>query len=289
MISNSTSYVASASSTTAAISTALTSTVQESTFVASSMVEESLMTTAAPKTSSRIFVQDENVSVILASLPTSDFSISDLSPVTIALLLNSQLDLADCIVNCSNNGQCKVSNNQIVCACDTGYAGKSCQASSKPCEYRPCLHNATCIDSSLANETSIDNSSGSSSSSSGYSCECQEPYYGVNCEYKVNICLNKTCSSNGYCKEVNASTAQCQCFSGYSGDECQTASTEKKAIQTVISTASVIAIAAMGALFVFTVSIDVANVALNHKKNNMKLLKLKKLKKPIIFKPAYKA
>jgi WD40 repeat protein len=43
-----------------------------------------------------------NITALLATLPSGQFSLSSLSPAAMAVLLNSKLDLSDCIVNCSN-------------------------------------------------------------------------------------------------------------------------------------------------------------------------------------------
>jgi hypothetical protein len=155
-----------------------------------------------------------NVTSLLASLSSTPFSMSSLSAQDNAVLLSSKLDLSDCLVNCTNNGLCQVSQDKLVCECNAGYMGNKCQATSSPCSYSPCLNNATCMDS-------VQNSTNATE----YNCRCSSSlYYGPQCQYKIDLCQNQTCSSKGYCKETNEN-ASCKCFPNYSGSECEITST----------------------------------------------------------------
>ena len=158
---------------------------------------------------------------------------STLTTQEVVSILNSDYDFSNCIVNCSSNGVCKYTGNKTFsCECNANYAGQTCQQDTRPCSHSPCLNNGTCIENST---------SSSSSTNQTYSCECGEFYYGTNCEHKIDVCVNETCSGNGNCADVN-DVATCTCFSLYSGTHCEIVSSQRKTIETISSTTSVIAI-----------------------------------------------
>ena len=118
-------------------------------------------------------------------------NLNNLSPANIQQLLNilqSNADVSSCLSNCSNQGICKLSNNQTyICECNANFMGKSCQSDKRPCsQSNKCLNNGTCVDS-------LDLTSSS--------CQCPENglFYGKFCEKRRNLCENVTCSSHGYC------------------------------------------------------------------------------------------
>lgn len=206
-----------------------------------------------------------NISAVLATLPSSQFSLSSLSGTTVTILLNSKLDVADCITNCSNQGVCKLTDtNKLICECKNGYMGNKCQSSASACSYEPCVNNATCVDTN------------SSSTITSYTCKCvSDLYYGTNCEYKINPCQNETCSSNGNCKSENDKPV-CDCFPLYLGDHCEFETSQKKAIKAMISTASIIAIVIMVLLLTIIVLIDLFNFVCTPSSDVKLRLKLKK-------------
>jgi lipopolysaccharide/colanic/teichoic acid biosynthesis glycosyltransferase len=102
---------------------------------------------------------------------------------------------------------------------------------------------------------------------SSYYCECDRYYYGRNCEQKINICENETCSNHGICKDINHE-AKCECFKSYSGDKCEIESDEKKTIEKVVSTATIIAIITIISLFLLVLAVDILNCVLFKRKKN---------------------
>ena len=184
--------------------------------------------------------------------PNITFSFSQLSSTQTLQLLNSNYDMSGCIVNCSNHGTCKFDStgNKFVCICDDYFTGTACQTDSRACSSNPCLNNATCVDV-YSNSTSNNSSLGSWT----FSCECQKSYEGVFCQNKINICANETCSSNGVCEDVN-NVPKCKCFSMYDGEKCNIQSSELKAVKTMISMTSVIAIIVLICFYLIILIMD---------------------------------
>ena len=77
----------------------------------------------------------------------------------------------------------------------------------------PCLNNGTCINVIL-NKTRND------LMSALFECKCPRNFYGEFCELRVDICQNRTCSSDGRCVDRNGE-AKCECFVDYFGDNCE--------------------------------------------------------------------
>lgn len=100
------------------------------------------------------------------------------------------------------------------------------------CHSNPCLNNASCVDN-IKEKT--------------YTCICfshtnkSSLFYGLNCENKINLCQNETCSGNSLCYD-DGYESKCKCFDKYSGDKCQIESKEMKVKKVVIKTSSIIAI-----------------------------------------------
>ena len=160
--------------------------------------------------------------------------------------------MSGCIVNCSNHGTCKFDSagNKFTCVCEGFYTGAACQTDLRACSSNPCMNNATCVDV-YSNSTSNNSSLGSWT----FSCECQKSYEGVFCQNKINICANETCSSNGVCEDVN-NVPKCKCFSMYDGEKCNIQSSELKAVKTMISMTSVIAIIVLICFYLIILIMD---------------------------------
>ncbi|RNA13748.1 eyes shut -like protein [Brachionus plicatilis] len=148
-------------------------------------------------------------------------------------LFTLKIDINNCLLNCSNNGKCRLnSESKFVCECFDDFIGDRCQHNTRPCYLNRCRNNATCIENSL-NKT--------------YSCECftesnqTSLYYGTYCEKKIDVCSNETCSNHGYCKEEN-NEPKCSCFYMYSGDKCEKESEELKKNKMIVKTTTIIAI-----------------------------------------------
>jgi hypothetical protein len=76
-------------------------------------------------------------------------------------------------------------------------------------------------------------------------------YYGRNCENKIDLCENETCSFNGYCSVVNDSIGCVHVICLFSGSQCEITSKQKKIIATTISTSIIMAIAVLISYFAF--------------------------------------
>ena len=175
-------------------------------------------------------------------------------------------NLNPCLTNCSNQGYCSITAEmQLICQCNLYYKGslyqviynslkgffqtifffegQSCQTSIKSCSSNPCLNDANCIDIN--------------STSSEFSCECKNNYYGTFCEKRANVCENSTCNNQGYCF-FNSSTnnASCKCFLYYSGENCEKTSAIMKYRTVVITLATILAIITIVTFIVFILFMD---------------------------------
>ncbi len=178
---------------------------------------------------------DLNTTIILGSLQ----NLSQPNLQQLLSIVKSSLDFNSCLVNCSNQGQCKLNQQtqKYLCECNKYFMGSSCQTDTRPCLNNKCLNDATCVESSL-NMTST---------SSSYTCQCPSNglFYGEFCENRINVCENTTCSLHGYCiilNQQNSTLFQCKCFNGYSGDKCEIESTLKKVVTYVQWTTTIICI-----------------------------------------------
>nr|XP_023417709.1 cubilin [Cavia porcellus] len=116
-----------------------------------------------------------------------------------------------------NNGGCHphatCSSSQVInsffplCTCLPGYTGNGygpngCVQLGNICLSRPCL-NGKCTDTV-----------------SGYFCECDSGWAGVNCTENINECLSNPCLNGGTCVDgVNGFS--CECTSSWTGSYCQ--------------------------------------------------------------------
>lgn len=206
------------------------------------------------------------------------FSMSSLSTQDLVSIINSKYDFTNCIVNCSSNGLCKFSsNNTFVCECLSNYAGPTCAQDTRPCSHSPCLNNATCLATTTALNLTL-TSSTNSTEPSGYECVCAKNYYGTNCEFKVNICENVTCSGNGKCADEN-DVAICKCFSLYSGDQCEIESQKQKTIKQAASTTSIIAIVVLVLFYLLIVLSDVMDYCCMSAEKKSRPSRLRRVKK----------
>ena len=175
-------------------------------------------------------------------------------------IMKNNIDLTNCLTNCSSNGKCRLNEYQsFVCECNDHYIGPRCQASSKPCASNPCLNGATCFND-FTNKT--------------FKCQCMTKndsllFYGRNCEKKIDVCENETCSKNGICNDID-NEAKCKCFKSYSGIKCEIESQEIKLVKTVIKTSSIIAIIVICLTFFIFLSIDLLDFFLNRKNKKLK-------------------
>jgi hypothetical protein len=193
------------------------------------------------------------------------------------LLITSKEDINGCLVNCSNNGYCSLSD-RIQCQCHRHFAGSACQINTRPCSPKnnPCLNNSTCVERvNLLDQDKLD-----------YECECAKNglYYGPRCETKLNVCMNETCSNNGVCVD-NSSASACSCFLYYYGERCEHREHQLETISTMIRAATIVAIIIIVCFYVLIVSCDLTKYFLCVEENNKKF---KKPNQPFIIRLSYK-
>ena len=164
-------------------------------------------------------------------------------------LFTRNIDINNCLGNCSRNGVCSFSqiDNKFVCTCNPYYSGPTCSIDTRPCSSNPCLNQGICIQN-------LTNPNGFS-----YHCDCGLFYKGSLCEYKVDVCKNETCSGNGNCVDFN-NKPKCVCFSSYEGESCATMSESLKTTKNVISTASIIAICVLVCFYLIFLLLDLHRI-----------------------------
>jgi len=110
-------------------------------------------------------------------------------------------------LNCQNNSTCqRLSNGTGRCLCNNQWYGDECEYDINECELNQtdiCLNNGICF-----------NYPG------GYKCQCEENYFGYNCQYK-HICLEQSpCLNDGLCK-TNGENYYCECLTNFTGAHCE--------------------------------------------------------------------
>ena len=187
------------------------------------------------------------------------FNFAQLTSSQAVDILKLDYNLDGCLLNCSNKGVCSFNpdTNKLFCLCKSAYLiGDSCQIDTRPCSSNPCLNNGSCSDIRNNNSTLE------------FKCSCGRFYEGIYCESKIDVCKNETCSGNGKCEDVN-SQAKCKCFSMFLGERCEAKSEELVKIQSVISTATLIAIIAVGLFYCTFIAMDISKMYVKYRyKNN---------------------
>ncbi|RNA17391.1 eyes shut -like protein [Brachionus plicatilis] len=229
--STTTTSTISSTTTTSTISSTTTTSTSTSTTTTSTSTST---TTNSINTSSIIFFEDI-------------FEMNQINIEKITELFTLKIDINNCLLNCSNNGKCRLnSESKYVCECVDDFIGDRCQHNTRPCYLNRCRNNATCIENSL---------------NKIYSCECftennqTSLYYGIYCEKKIDVCSNETCSNHGYCKEENNAPI-CVCFYMYSGDKCENESEELKKNKMIVKTTTIIAIIVLISFFIIILCCD---------------------------------
>ena len=196
---------------------------------------------------------------------TQQINLYSVDATTVIDIISANYDINDCLQNCSNNGYCKLSiSNKLICSCFGGYSGSSCKTITNPCmSNNQCLNNSTCI--YAPNSTSL------------YECKCDESkYFGANCEFKVDMCSNMTCSGHGVCEiDESVNLPFCACFKYYNGTNCETKSQDLVIIDTIISVASIMAIVSVILFYSIFVFNDVLSLIYNSMKMKKKIDPLK--------------
>ena len=182
--------------------------------------------------------------------------------IALQLLSNSDQDLAACLGNCSNNGNCQIGPDlKLQCVCFDNYTGSSCKTNTRPCSYYPCLNAGFCEDLP----------------DSSFNCSCSYPYYGIWCENKKNVCQNFSCNNNGYCYD-NSSEPSCNCYDNYNGKHCENQDPQLKKIKAIISIASVVAILCLVCFYLSFFIMDISKIFFSAKSNLAKMRKSKPIK-----------
>lgn len=91
-----------------------------------------------------------------------------------------------------------------MCSCVPGYAGNNCETRVSLCAENPCRNGGTCLEDTLT-----------------YSCLCNAPFEGNNCE--IGDCPY-SCENGGFCTlDVIHNVFTCDCPLGFGGSQCLTA------------------------------------------------------------------
>ena len=169
--------------------------------------------------------------------------------------MNQNVDLNDCMTNCSNNGICVYAplQNRYSCQCFTYFSGSKCQKDLRPCSQNPCLNGGLCIQ----NYSSIIDLS--------FYCVCMQYYEGLRCELKTDICSNDTCSNHGTCIDL-FNTTKCKCYDLYEGNKCEFESINLITINKVIKSSLIIAIIAIIIFYLTFIISDLISFKTNKKK-----------------------
>jgi hypothetical protein len=182
-------------------------------------------------------------------------------------LLSKDIDMNDCLTNCSNNGICEsISAKSYRCKCNESYAGKMCELSKNPCSLNQCLNNGICIEN---NTTEL-----------GYECNCTENFNGKKCEnLKKNVC---PCERANRCFLFMADKGpSCKCINNYSGENCEIESDNLKITIKVKNYTSIIAIVLIILFYLIFIIIDLMNLCTKKEKTAKKQSSQKKLFKHV--------
>ena len=207
---------------------------------------------------------------------TFQFDLKSDSSLPTQLLESSNLDINNCVSNCSNQGLCRLNSqlrNQFECLCNSNFTGPKCESDKRLCSQNPCLNSIHCEDI-LTIQT---NSSLSSSFDYDFKCHCKsELYYGERCESKVNLCQNETCSGNGICKVIQTGqdglneTIKCECFgqNSFEGDKCELKTSSTKIKEATTKTTVYVAIITVALFYTMVFVMDIHKYFIMNKKMN---------------------
>ncbi|MEE6466793.1 hypothetical protein FKM82_007054 [Ascaphus truei] len=96
-----------------------------------------------------------------------------------------------------------------ICVCPPGYAGNGYGASGCLAVSDICKKNNPCVNGECK------------ATVSGYACECDSGWTGINCTENINECSSNPCQNSGNCTDgINGYS--CNCTSGWTGFHCET-------------------------------------------------------------------
>jgi len=118
-----------------------------------------------------------------------------------------------CVVvysSCLFGGTCIDGVNSYQCSCAPGYTGSNCQHRINPCDSRPCLNGAACIDRPSTR-----------GGPASYECVCPHGFAGPRCDSFVDWCAanRNPCANGGTCRQ-DGNQFQCTCRPGWDGPLC---------------------------------------------------------------------
>lgn len=223
---------------------------------------------------SLLFFSSKSPALETTTLPAEPFAQMNDKEVS-NLLSNIDYDISGCLINCTNNGKCKLNmqSNKIECSCVDFFFGSDCRSNRRICSNQmQCLNSGSCIDI-------IEFNNEKNTFEFSYQCNCSQYYYGERCQYEVDLCQNKTCSSNGFCKVNETKQAVCNCFKFFSGENCEITSNELVVIKKVITVSSIVAIVVICTMFLTLLLNDITSLIINYdrKKHARKKLKEKEM------------
>jgi hypothetical protein len=137
--------------------------------------------------------------------------------------------------SCNGNGTCSVVSNEVVCSCDTGWTGDTCDACAAGYhdDSGECVLNESCIASSCSYHGACSVAAGvvSCSCSTGYTGDyCESCASGYHLNYVTGNCVadeactqdgagSSDCNGNGSCDD-STGIVLCTCEPEWSGEFC---------------------------------------------------------------------
>ncbi|XP_071818340.1 uncharacterized protein [Apostichopus japonicus] len=145
---------------------------------------------------------------------------------------------------CMNSGMCTPLGDSYQCNCSgTGFTGTDCETIVDLCNPNPCLNGGICGGTSLAIsctcpdgfvgdtcQTSVITPCDPSpcqnggacdiTAGSAYECNCTSGWGGQNCDVVITPCDQSPCQNGGACEIIDGSTYECNCTSGWGGQNC---------------------------------------------------------------------
>jgi hypothetical protein len=196
------------------------------------------------------------------SNPSSSFvATSCLSTSMTGTFCNISQQACNLLQPCYNSGTCQ--NNQSLpvgyqCSCQQGFDGSQCQDDNRPCKDSRCWNGGK--NNRYINERQIHlihwKGLCTNVSSIHFNCSCVDGWTGINCETKVDYCVNVTCANGGICRAI-LEGFECECLgTSYSGRYCEVTSSRLTTIKAVNRSLGCVALAAVITSVALIVGLD---------------------------------